>query len=416
MATGIPCSTHRDNLRATRHGRLKAALLRRRSGGHGLAGPHFWTTLLATLLLALQAAGDDGYWAKAGGGSWATAGNWDSGTVADGTDNTAYFGLSFEPAIPTNATFTLDGARTIGNIEFTATTGPDSWALNTGSGGPLTLDATFDTPSITVGLASQTVTMSTVLAGTNGMEKQGDGTLVLTASNVYAGQTIVSAGLLRLNGSVGLDGVDVAAGTLSGTGVISGPLIVESGAILAPGNPLGALTVSNTLTLNPGSGTHVALNASTLAHGAVQGLASVVYGGSMTVTNLAGTLARGQSYSIFSAAGASGNFSSITPKPGNYLRWRFTPANGMLAVVSSASQPSITGLVLTPTNLVLQVGNGAPGATIYTLAATNAALAVSNWTRIATSSLDMSGSGLVTAPLNGAASSWFYRVAMPVAP
>ena len=94
-----------------------------------------------------RAQDSDGYWSKNGGGSWANAANWDSGVIADGEDNTAYFGLSIEPTIPASATFTLDSARTIGNLFFTAQSGPDNWTFNTGSGGPLTLDATFDFPT-----------------------------------------------------------------------------------------------------------------------------------------------------------------------------------------------------------------------------------------------------------------------------
>jgi autotransporter-associated beta strand protein len=402
----------------------QGCLIRRGSDGTGYdityIGRHkpnpLFAVAVAALCVVAQAGADDGYWANPGGGSWASSGNWDSGTIADGTDNTAYFGLSLEPAIPANATFTLDGARTIGTLYFTAATGPDNWALNTGSGGALTLDATFDTPSVTVALASQTITINTVLAGTNGMEKMGPGTLVLTATNIYAGQTIVSQGILRLNGRIGLDGADVLAGALGGTGVISGPLTVESGAILAPGNSIGTLTVSNTLTLKPGSITQIEVNASTLGHDTVQGLTGAIYGGAMTVSNLAGTLAPGQSYQIFNPASASGNFTSITPKPGNYLRWRFLPASGTLSVVSSASQPAISGMVLTGTNLMLQVINGVPGATAYTLTTTNVGLSITNWVRLATNTFDSSGSLAVAAPANPGLGRWFYRIAVAVVP
>jgi autotransporter-associated beta strand protein len=391
------------------------------AGGTGYsiadAAKHFCAWALAALLPLARAAADDGFWSTPGGGSWANSANWDSGTIADGTDNTAYFGLGFEPTIPANATFTLDGARTIGNLTFTAATGTDNWALNTGTGGPLTLDATFGPPSISVALASQTVTVNASLAGTNGMEKLGAGTLVLAVPNTYAGLTVVSEGVLRLNGRVGLDGVDVMGGsTLGGTGVISGPLTMESGAILAPGNSLGTLTVSNVLTLNPGGTTRIEVNASTLGHDAVQGLTGVAYGGAMTVSNLAGTLALGQTYSIFSSAVSSGNFDSITPKPGNYLRWRFQPASGLLSVVSSASQPVISGLARAGSNLVLQVVNGPPGATAYTLTTTNVGISASNWVRLATNILDTSGACSFTTPLNAAAGRWFYRIAVPVLP
>jgi autotransporter-associated beta strand protein len=370
----------------------------------------------ALFLVVARATADEGYWATPGGGSWANAGNWDSGIIADGSDNSAYFGLGFEPPIPSTATFTLDGARTIGHLVFTGTTGPDTWALNTGSGGPLTVDATFATPSIAVGLGSQTVTINAVLAGTNGLEKLGPGTLVLTATNTYAGQTIVSQGNLRLDGRIGADGAEVVAGTLSGTGTISGPVTVESGAVLAPGNSLGTLSISNTLKLMPGSTTQIEVNASTLGHDMVQGPTAVTYGGGLLVSNLAGTLALGQSYQIFRAANPSGTFSSIAPKPGNYLRWRFLPGSGILSVVSSASRPVITGLRYTGTNLILQASNGAPGATAYILTATNLALPVSGWASVATNTFDLSGALTLTAPIDANSRRSLFRVAMPVLP
>jgi hypothetical protein len=158
--------------------------------GHLWRGRRFSVTL-AALFLAASAAADDGYWSYPGGGSWASAGNWDSDTIADGTDNTACFGLSFEPTIPANATFTLDGARSIGNLVFTASSGPDNWMLNTGSDGPLTLDATFDLPSVTVALANQQVAINAVLAGTVGLEKLGNGTLVLAAARRSSAKRIL---------------------------------------------------------------------------------------------------------------------------------------------------------------------------------------------------------------------------------
>src|SRR5438309_957998 len=69
----------------------------------------------------------------------------------------------------------------------------------------MTLDATLDHPSITIVSFPNFVTINTVLAGTNGLEKLGAGTLVLAATNTYTygGPTIVSSGTLRLNGKIG---------------------------------------------------------------------------------------------------------------------------------------------------------------------------------------------------------------------
>jgi hypothetical protein len=59
----------------------------------------------------------------------------------------------------------------------------------------------------------------------------------------------------------------------------------------------------------------------------------VAYAGTLAVTNLAGTLAPGDQFALFSAAGgSSGNFSSISGSSGTV--YSFNPTNGVLSVVS----------------------------------------------------------------------------------
>ena len=374
------------------------------------------TMLLTTRALAQDS---DGYWSHAGGGGWANANNWDSGTIADGEDNTAYFGLTpLEPRIPASATFTLDGARSIGNLEFLAQTGPDTWFLNTGTGGPLTLDATFDFPGITVSFASQQVALNLVLAGIAGLEKLGTGTLVLTATNTYSGGTVVSAGTLLVNGQItDTGGVTVASGTLGGTGMISGPVTVQSGGVLSPGNPLGTLTISNSLTLQPGSATAIQVNASTLAHDTVKGLSAASYGGTLTVSNLAGTPALGQSFPVFNAASSSGDFSSLAPQLSGGLRWRFNPASGVLSVVSTNLQLKFASVTLLgKTNVILLATNGVPGGTNYVLTSTNLTMLRTNWARLATNVFDVSGNLNFTNAVNANTPEQFFLISVPAGP
>ena len=187
-------------------------------------------------------------------GEWSTATNWDGGVIADGADNTAYFGITGLGAPPinsTNAVFTLDGARTIGNINFYTTNAPANWTLTTGSGGPLTLSTTFDIPAIYVTPSKLQLTVNAVLAGTNGLEATGPGMLVLTAANTYTGGTTVTAGAPLVNGTLSdINPVIVSSETsLGGTRAISGPLVIQSGGAFSPGNPLRTFTVNNSLTL-----------------------------------------------------------------------------------------------------------------------------------------------------------------------
>jgi hypothetical protein len=164
-----------------------------------------------------------------------------------------------------------------------------------------------------------------------------------------------------------------------------------SGGILSLGNPPGPLTISNSLVLLPGSTTIVSVNAAASGHAMVQGLSSVTFGGTLLVNNLSGVLSPGQSFSIFGSAPASGNFSSILPPPGPWLRWRFDPATGQITVVSSASQPAFANVNLAGTSLVFQVTAGPPGSPCYIMACADLSQPRTAWTRIATNVFDMSG-------------------------
>jgi hypothetical protein len=123
----------------------------------------------------------------------------------------------------------------------------------------------------------------------------------------------------------------------------------------------------------------------------VQGLSAVTYGGTLSVSNLAGTPVAGQRFTNFDAAGASGNFAAITPQLAGGLRWQFDPASGVLSVVSSASQPRIAEVSVAGTSLIFLGTNGPPGATGYLLASTNLTLSKTSWTRVATNVSDVSG-------------------------
>lgn len=373
--------------------------------------------LFAVLALAagleLAQAQGDGVWTTAGGGSWAGIGNWLDGTIADSTDNTATFGFSLYP-INASATFTLNGARTIGNLNFTAQTTPANWLLNTGTGGPLSLDSTFDFPALTVNPAGLQLTGNAVFAGVAGLEKFGAGTLILTATNTYTGGTVLSGGTLLVNGWLtDPNAVTVSRGTFGGTGMISGPLIVQAGGIFSPGGSPGNFIISNSLTLQTGSRTVIEVNASTLAHDSVLGISSVNYGGTLTVSNLAGTPVVGQSFPIFSAVGAAGNFSSITPQLTGGVRWRFDPASGSVSVISTNLQPKFAGTALLDrTNLLMFVTNGVPGATNYVLASTNLILLRTSWSRLATNVFD-AGGNLVMSTAVRTNMSRFYMLSVP---
>ena len=82
------------------------------------------------------------------------------------------------------------------------------------------------------------------------------GTLTLGGTNTYTGTTTVERRHLLVNGPQRdgkRRGDGASGGTLGGNGIVAGRSRSTAGGALAPGNPLGTLTVSNNLTLAAGS-------------------------------------------------------------------------------------------------------------------------------------------------------------------
>jgi autotransporter-associated beta strand protein len=151
-------------------------------------------------------------------GSWSVPQNWKPLGPANGTGNTADFSqvTSYDSSADT---VTLDGTYTIGTLHFGDAAGSGhAWNLNTGSGGPLTLNVSSGTPNIIVD-AGQAATINAVLAGT-GFTKNSDGVLTLacSTSNTFTGQTTVAGGNFVLDAPSGIK-------SLGGDLVITGSAI-----------------------------------------------------------------------------------------------------------------------------------------------------------------------------------------------
>jgi len=188
--------------------------------------------------------------------------------------------------------------------------------------------------------------------------KTGNGKMVLTAANLYQGETIISNGTLSVEspGSIGSSGFPVtvqAGGHFGGTGIVNRNTGVQTGGFLEPGNDntsIGTLTINGNLTLAGTTG--MKLNKSLASSNDVLNVSgTLTFGGTLNVTNLGPALAAGDSFKLFSEAGTA-SFANINlPALPNALGWTNKLAmDGSIAVIQAAS--------LNSTNLAVQFSNG----------------------------------------------------------
>ena len=183
-----------------------------------------------------------------------------------------------------------------------------------------------------------------------GLIKLGPGVLTLTAANTYTGPTTVSNGTLAVNGSIATGAVTVQnGGTLAGTGALGGAVTVNPGGSIAPAGVgvVGSLTVSGNIVLN--GTTVMEVNKTAAIKDLLTTSGTIAYAGTLSLTNLAGSLAAGDAFKLFSASSYSGSF-TITPAiPGSGLGWDTSTltSDGTLRIVATVN----TG----PTNITLVV-------------------------------------------------------------
>ena len=243
----------------------------------------------------------------------------------------------------------------------------------------------------------------------NSVIELGPGLLNLQAANSYSGTTTVSNGVLSLTGSLNsIQGVTVAGGLLVGNGSITGPVtVIPSGTIEAGStNAIGTLTLANSLTLS--GNTTVKISKTGNAQDVFSGQTSVTYGGTLTVTNLAGTLMPGDHFTLFTPGTSASSFSSIIGSPGPGLAYSF--ANGVLTVVN--------GPATNPTNIVFQVSGNTLALSWptdhlgWTLEAQTNSLGIginTNWVRVPGSS-SVTSTNITMNPANPTV---FYRLVYP---
>jgi len=200
----------------------------------------------------------------------------------------------------------------------------------------VTVNATVIPPSVLVSNAVHNYTISGpgAIVGACGLTKLGSGTFTLATFNTYTGSTVVSNGILLLNGSINSP-VIVNGGTLGGVGFINGSVTVNNGGTLAPGtNGVYRLMITNNLTLNSGATSSFAVTGGVPSMNWVQAGGQVTYGGTLNIVPT-GTFHLGDQYQLFTGSGvtSTSSFASILGSPGSGLAFSFT--NGWLSVVAA---------------------------------------------------------------------------------
>ncbi len=293
---------------------------------------------------ATETAGTGGFGAGDGGGG----GN--GGGGGGGAMGGALF-VQDGGGLTVNGTFTVNGNSVSGGTGGTGTSGGGSGGNGSAFGSGLFLQGngtlTFSpgagqTQTISDGITDQTGSGGTGgNAGSWALTKTGAGTLVLSGTNTYSGQTTVNGGTLEVNGSL-TDPIVNSGATLAGTGSV-GDTTINSGGTLAPGpvGGVGTLTINGYLTFNSGSTFALQVTPSAASKAVVTGAASLA--GTVQATFGSGSYLT-KNYTILSAGSVSGTFGSLTTvglPTGFTATLNYSTANSvMLQLVGALQQVS----------------------------------------------------------------------------
>jgi T5SS/PEP-CTERM-associated repeat protein len=202
---------------------------------------------------------------------------------------------------------------------------------------------------------------------------------------------------------------------LNGSGTIEPNVSVNNGGTIAPGtNNLATIVFNSALILNPGSITLMKLNASAPTSDTLTGISNLVYGGTLQLTNVSGSYAAGQSYSLFGATNYSGAFAALMPdSPGPGLRWDTNELSvgGVLRVFSTTTPaPVVSSVAAVGGNLLMSASGGIAYDPCYLLTSTNLAAPVSDWSYITTNYFDSTGATTFTNAIPADQAQQYFRL------
>ncbi|MEX1117032.1 MAG: glycosyl hydrolase [Akkermansiaceae bacterium] len=263
---------------------------------------------------------------------------------------TASTALNSASATSANATYHI--ASTQGSVQGIIVAGNGDYTLEMGalSGVPGSLlrgglSATGNTTLRIGHLNTHTTFHGSINNGTNkilSLTKVGSGTLRLSGTSNYSGPTRIDGGVLSINSAHGTGTITVnSGGTLAGSGSPGGSISVQNGATLAPGDPVdpvGTMTVQQSVTLQSGSTLRLDLSPDTNSADKLIVAGNLQRGGTLLVNHLAGNFQFGQSYTLFQASSLTGSFETVTlPTLPEGMDWNTTQIhNGILSLLNHA--------------------------------------------------------------------------------
>ncbi|MCC7476180.1 MAG: autotransporter-associated beta strand repeat-containing protein [Pirellulales bacterium] len=270
-----------------------------------------------------------------GSGTWNTSSlRWYNGSAEikwSGADDAVFWG--------TAGTVTLAAGQSVNSLAFKATGYTLTGSTLTLAGGSVQVET-----GVTATIASQ-------VAGTVGLAKLGEGTLVLSQANSYAAGTAINAGALLVTNTTGsatgTGPIDVASGArLGGTGTVLGA-VTNSGTV-SPGSSVGTLHVGGAFAQTAGGRLEIELaSLASFDHLVVGGTANL--GGTLAVSLVGGFVpAWGNSFEVLSSTGlADTTFSNAElPKLPGSLAWRMTYASAAVQLlVALAGDFNLNGTV-----------------------------------------------------------------------
>ncbi len=231
-----------------------------------------------------------------------------AGTLQTGSPSA----LSSSSAFTVDATLDVDHSNTIGSLA--------------GSG---TVDIAIGT-TLTAGGDDKSTIFSGEINGTGNFTKDGMEILILSGSNGLTGTTTVSRGILDVRGSLSSSNISLGSngivkgsgnlgvltasgGTISGTGTYNG-IILNSGTI-SPGDSIGTINVSGDYSQAAGAVYEVEIDGSTSDKIIATGSATIDTGAILTIQTPTGSLFKGNTYNILTAAGGINQLWSVINYP-----------------------------------------------------------------------------------------------------